>query len=148
MDRSDSPSWTAAKAHGDDAELRVLEWFRRRGFDVTKTVGNDTYDLLALTKLEVKNDLKAATTGNVAVEVSHRGKPSGIMATSADRYITVVENTAYMALTPQLRSLIQSGNFREIPAGDGGLARIMLVPLDMFRALDFVHPFTLSERKR
>ena len=50
--RPDSPSWTAAKTRGDEAELAVAEWFKSRGCDVTKTLGQDSYDLLVMMKRE------------------------------------------------------------------------------------------------
>jgi len=143
--RPDSPSWTAAKAHGDAAELAVAEYFKARGCDVTKTLGHDTYDLLVMMKLEVKNDLKAAETGNLAFEVAYKGKPSGVMTTSAHRYIVVVGDKAYAAKTVELRTLLKSHNFPPIPAGDGKLARVSLIPLDMLGNLDFVQTITLPE---
>ena len=134
----------AAKARGDDAELAVAEWFKRRDCIVAKTLGDDTFDLLVQMRLEVKNDLRAVETGNAAIEVGYRGKPSGIMATSAERFVVVVGDVAYMARTAQLRSLLKSGNFPERSAGDGGLAVVQLVPLDMLRNLDFVNVLDLS----
>ena len=143
--RPDSPSWTAAKAHGDGAELAVAEYFKSRDCDVAKTLGNDTYDLLIMMKVEVKNDLKAVETGNAAFEVAYKGKPSGVMATSARRYALVVGDTVYMARTAQLRALLQSGNFQPRPAGDGKLARVSLIPLGMLSELDFVQTLILPE---
>ena len=143
--RPDSQSWTASKAHGDEAELAVAEWFKSQDFDVTKTLGFDRYDLLVVMRLEVKNDLQAAKTGNIAIEVRYDGKPSGIMTTGADRYAVVVGDTAYLMRTVQLRSLISSGNFPERPAGDGKRAQVRLVPLETLRNLDFVRTLHLPE---
>jgi hypothetical protein len=146
--RPDSPSWTAAKEHGDEAELAVAEWFKARDCDVTKTLGEDSYDLLVQMRIEVKNDLQAAKTGNLAVEVRYRDKPSGIMVTRADRYVIVVGDTAYMARTTQLRDLLRTQNFPAIPAGDNRLARVCLVPLDMLQRLELVQAFKLAEPGR
>ncbi len=144
--RPDSPSWTAAKKRGDEAELAVAELFKARDCDVTKTLGPDGYDLLVQTRLEIKHDLQAQKTGNVAVEVRYKDKPSGIMRTRADRWVFVVGGTAYMVRTGQLRALVESGNFPELPAGDGNLARVRLVQLDTLRNLPFVQTFNLAGR--
>lgn len=143
--RPDSASWTAAKAHGDEAELAIAQWYKSRGADVTKTIGPDGYDLLIQFRLEVKCDLRAEKTGNVAIEVSYRGKPSGLMATRAEWFVVVVGQTAYMARTGKLRAFIGSGNFTAVPAGDGGHAEIVLLTLETLRALPFVQTRNLSE---
>ena len=144
MKRPDSSSWTTAKARGDEAELAVAEYFKARDCDVTKTLGPDGYDLLVQIRLEVKNDLRAAETGNVAVEVRWNDRPSGIITTRADRWILKVGDVGYMVRTVHLRSLIDTRNFPSVPAGDGRLAQVVLIPLDMLRNLDFVRTLNLA----
>lgn len=144
--RPDSASWTAAKQQGDDAELAVAAWFKSLGFAVTKTIGQDDFDLLAMLKLEVKNDLQAAETGNVAVEVRFDGKPSGIRATNADWFVIVVGETAYMMPTKKLPALIDTGNFRMVRGGDGRRAELALISVEILQALPFVQSRNLSER--
>ncbi len=138
MSRPDSPSWTAAKAHGDDAELDVARWFKARGCEVTKTIGRDTYDLLVLSRIEVKHDLKAPHTGNVAIEVSYNGRPSGIITTRANYFIIVVGEEAFMARTDSLRNVLANGPYIEKSVGDGHRAQVRLVPLETLRELPCV----------
>ena len=46
MTRPDSPAWITCKAEGDRAELAIAEWFRGRGFDTFKTLGDAPFDLV------------------------------------------------------------------------------------------------------
>lgn len=143
--RPDSPEWTAAKRSGDVAELAVARWYKSHGADVTKTIGDDGYDLLVQFLVEVKHDLQASKTGNVAFEVRYNGKPSGVMATRAEWFVIVVGDTAYMARTQKLRTLLRTENFRPVRAGDGGKAEVVLVKLETYRQLPFVQTRRLSD---
>ncbi len=145
MKRPDSARWKASKKQGDAAEMAVAAWFKSQGLDVTKTLGDARYDLLVQSRVEVKNDLKAAKTGNVAIEVRYNDKPSGIMTTSADRYALVVGDTAYLVPTVKLRSLVLTGNFQEKPAGDGKRTRVTLIPVETLCNVDFVKRLKLGE---
>ena len=63
----DSPQWIAAKAEGDRAELAIAGWFRQRGWQTYKTLGQVDFDLLLQCKVEVKSNPKALETGNPQV---------------------------------------------------------------------------------
>lgn len=144
MMRSDSPEWVAAKAEGDRAELAVAHWFRQRGFDPYRTVGNVKFDLLLQASVEVKHDLRAEETGNVAVEVSYSGRPSGIMNSDAQYWAVVVGEEAFIIKTRRLRELVLGGKFREVAAGDGGKALVRLVPIERLRAVERVQIVRLT----
>ncbi len=145
VQRADSPSWTERKRQGDAAELAVAEYFKQRDCLVAKTLGLDRFDLLVQSRLEIKHDLQGTTTGNVAIEIAFNGRPSGLSATSADRFVVVVGDTAFLSRTGQLRALIDSGNFRTVPAGDGKRATVRLVPVTTLQTLDMFQKLDLSE---
>jgi len=133
MTRPDSPSWEAAKTAGDAAELAIARWWRKRGFTVHKTIGEADHDLRLTLDIEVKRDLQAKQTGNVAVEVSYRGQPSGIVTSRAAFWQIVVNGESLLIRTDALRALALERRWHERPAGDGGMARVRLVALDQLR---------------
>ena len=129
----DSPEWIAAKAEGDRAELAIAKWFRERGWETYKTLGRADFDLLLQCQVEVKNDRKAPSTGNVAIETAYRGQPSGIMTSKATWWVIVVNGEALIAKLEPLRRFVLGGRFREVPAGDRKASRVRLVPWDRLK---------------
>ena len=141
----DSRQWIAAKAQGDRAELAVSEWFRGRGFEPYKTLGLAPFDLLLQCQVEVKHDLKAEATGNVAIETSYRGSPSGIMTTQASYWAIVVNGEALIAEVSKLRDLALRDEFPEVPAGENRASTVRLVPVEKLRHKKFVRRIQLPE---
>jgi hypothetical protein len=138
MIRPDSPSWTAAKGHGDHAEHAIADWFRGRGFEPFLSIGPAQFDLLLQCRVEVKHDLRARETGNVAIEVEYNGQASGIKTSQAAWWAIVVDREAHLVKTPELLRLVMQGSHRVVPAGDGQRSRVALVPIEDLRRL---HPY-------
>lgn len=74
---------------------------------------------------EVKEDFMCKKTGNVSLEFSCRGKPSGIEATEADCFIYVVhtkDDVEYFLFeTETLKEMVERKNyFRIVNGGDKG----------------------------
>lgn len=91
-------------------------------------------------KYEVKSDRMAHKTGNVAIEISCSGKPSGITSTEADIYAYFIVSptippTLYLIPIEDLKKLIISPDFRRVRGGDGWRSEMVLVPLE------HLHPF-------
>jgi len=88
-------------------------------------------------RFEVKRDQRARFTGNIAIEVEDRGRPSGIMQSPADWWIVWVEEEdgsmerALLVKTDRLKQMISGKTV--VPGGDGGLARMVLLRVsDLF----------------
>jgi hypothetical protein len=145
MTRRDSEQWVAAKSRGDSAELAIAAWFRERGFEPYKTLGLAPFDLLLQCLVEVKHDLQAVVTGNVAIETHHRGQPSGILTSRATYWAIVVGAEAFVVETKELRDLALVGNCREVQAGDHRAATVRLLLLDKLRIKNFVRVIELPE---
>ncbi len=145
MIRPDSERWIAAKAHGDRAELAIAAWFSRRGFEPYKTLGPADFDLLLQCSIEVKNDMKALETKNIAVETHHRGQPSGILTSRATFWAIVVGSEAFIVETGRLRELVLSGGWRGVQAGDDLAATLRLIPVNTLRSTPFVRVVKLPE---
>jgi hypothetical protein len=143
--RPDSPQWVIAKAEGDHAELAVAQWFRARGYEPFKALGQASYDLLLQTTAEVKHDLRAAETGNVAIEIQYSGQGSGIVNSPATFWAIVVGQEAMVVKTATLRGLVFGHEWPERRAGDGHRSLIRLVPVEMVRAAPDVRVIQLPE---
>lgn len=136
MSRADSPEWIAAKAEGDRAELAIAGWFRELGWQTYKTLGLVPFDLLLQCQVEVKRDLQAARTGNVAIEMRHNGTPSGIMTTAATWWVIVLDSEAVIVKADTLREFVLTGHFREVSAGDNRASTVRLVPVESLKAVE------------
>jgi hypothetical protein len=143
--KPDSPQWIAAKAEGDRAELEIARWFRRRGWETFKTLGRVEFDLLLQCQVEVKRDLKAESTGNVAIETAYRGQPSGILTSKATWWVIVVDSRAIMVKKDDLLRFVLAERFPEVPAGDGKASMVSLVPVERLTELKGVHLVNLTE---
>lgn len=129
--RPDSAAWMDANAVGERAEERVAAFWRKRGWDSLKVLGNaGEFDLELRTQVEVKADRQAGTTGNVAVEVARDRKPSGVATSTAAFWCIVVGDAAIWVPRATLRELVNVGGYRAVAAGDGKRTTCVLVPLD------------------
>jgi len=77
--------------------------------------------------VEVKEDFMCKKTGNVAVEVECRGKPSGISVSKADLYLYKIHEPNkevhwYFYRTDQLKQVLERPDmvFRTVSGGDEG----------------------------
>jgi hypothetical protein len=130
----DPSTFRADLAAGQAVEQAVGAWAIERGWTAHRSCGKVSgYDLLLQCTIEVKADRMAPSTGNVAVEFSYRGQPSGIMATSAVFWCIAVNDCGYIVRVDVLRRLAE--RFSAIPAGDGKRAVVRLVPLDELKRI-------------
>jgi len=93
---------------------------------------NAKYDILVEDRngvplaIEIKEDFMSAKTGNVAVEFSCRGKPSGIESSESHIYIYKIwfnetDFGVYWMPTERLKGIIKDKNyFRIVSGGDKG----------------------------
>lgn len=144
MNRPDSRSWLRGKAAGDAVELAIAKFLRQKGFDVLKTVGEASYDLSISARIEIKHDLKAADTGNIAVEIAYKGKPSGLTTTTALWWLHVAGASVFACKVHDLRAWLDRTHFPTREIGDGRQSRCVLVPVDDFRRQKFVTPLNVG----
>jgi Holliday junction resolvase-like predicted endonuclease len=122
---------------GYDAEDAVVEFLRSRGFtDVSRVRGEfGSYDIAGRncagirTTYEIKHDRRSEQSGRVAIEVSFKGRDSGIQTTGADWWVLISGTTAFFARPATIKLLIESKE--SFPAGDA--ARIKTIPLRELR---------------
>lgn len=123
-------SWEKDFPIGKEMERRVREHFGQF-FNVEESNGAVNYDMTVSGKLEVKFDQKATTTGNFAIEVRYKGKPSGITATEAVSWVLCTEEGCWIVRTENLLKLAR-GTYEQDPrrfvdGGDGNNSKIILV---------------------
>jgi hypothetical protein len=122
----------AEKMHdGGIGELRVSEALTAKGWHCHAAIGRHAaYDILISATAEIKTDAKAASTGNVAIEIACNGRPSGLTTSTADFWVFVIGNDAYLIRTNKLRIIIRE--LKPIDA-NGGHNRVVLLPVKTLR---------------
>lgn len=118
---------------GNEGEQMVVRFLEKRGLKYHKSNNDNKYDIEMISgfgqntlKYEVKTDVKCAPvfdTGNLFIEFSSRGKPSGIEVTEADWFVTYFQYLGEMWFikSDMLRELIKENNFPVFKnAGDIG----------------------------
>ena len=128
---------------GLQAEEEVKELLKKH-FNVEESdmekLDTKEYDIKIVSKnltFEVKNDLMAEKTGNIAIEYESRGKASGISVTKADYWIYKFAGVFYMVETSRLKEeLLEKKNYWRsgVNGGDYGSNTMMfLVKVDSFK---------------
>ena len=89
--------------------------------------------LTTLEKVEVKHDFIVSRTGNVAIEFSYRGRPSGISTTKATHWLIILDGEYYkgdiciLISVERLRQIARACN--TIDGGDDNASAMYLVPV-------------------
>ena len=128
---------------GQQAEREAIEKLKTY-FSITddadfEICDTNEYDIRIVSKnltFEVKNDLMAAKTGNVAIEYESRGKNSGINATQADFLIYKFTGLFFLIKTETIKEeLFEKHNFfRNVTGGDtGSFTKMFLVKIEEFK---------------
>lgn len=97
-------------------------------------------DILENKTFEIKYDLLASKTGNIAIEYECRNKASGISITESDYYCYIIANTK----CDDIYILIETNKLKELcrkyylmnkikKLGDSNLSKAVIIPLkDLF----------------
>ena len=135
--RPDRPEWKVSKSIGDSGEEMASAVFRSLGLRVEKHLGQSAFDLSVGGDVEVKRDRLAGKTGHIAIEVAHKGHPSGITNSVADTWAIIIGEGAEMMMmmmpTAGLRALLERGEYRTVAAGES--ATVALVPVEDIKSI-------------
>lgn len=100
------------------------------------------FDIIAVTDkgliqtFEVKHDQKFQSTGNIAIELYFRGKPSGIYATLSEYFIYFLDDFYFVKSKDFRRWLfLNEDESRIVYGGDNKDSKILLLPVDKFKVL-------------
>ena len=109
-------------------EQEIANLFREKyGHKVVSFSKDNRYDLLIETvrgkvfTVEVKEDFTCEKTGNVGLEFSCRGKPSGVSVSEATHYVYKIHTPKgirfFIIKTDTLKGMIKSGKYKAIVNG-------------------------------
>lgn len=149
-------NWIRNLKQGEDGQKRWVEYVTKYSNDLkyvstSKTKINDEIfkyrgrkkitfeiktDYVAGVSSQLKSGLRiSADTGNMYIEFSDRGKPSGISTTEADYYVVYFIHLQEFWLTPveKLKQLISENKFRPEKGGDDFMAIGYLIARNEYR---------------
>ena|ERR1700733_10108174 len=131
------------KAEGNYAEVYILEALHKIGFsDAYQTEGKfSDYDIIIPSKnitFEIKNDMMALKTGNIAIEIEKKdGTPTGITVSKADYWIIFAQNEIYFLDRLALKDYALKSDFRTVFGGDKWFFKMVLVPIQELKKQSF-----------
>jgi hypothetical protein len=128
-------TWLHARYAGQVAEHAAARWFRRHGWRPFATCGRESFDLLLVTSVEVKHDLAARATGQVAIEIESGGRESGIVTSTADYWLLVIDGQGVLIRTATLREHVLAGGLRQVTCAGDGATVVRLLPVDQLMEL-------------
>jgi len=129
--RPDRPEWLATLAIGNAGEVAVANLLKSIGIAVRKSRDFSTDLEFVAGKIEVKNDVKALSSGYAAIETGYRGRPSGVNTSCATTWVYVVGSEIILVALSALRRGVA-----DLPERRGGEnATIKLLPLDTLRRI-------------
>jgi len=105
----------ALKKVEDYFNLKFCGLCEHKQFDIAGKDSNGN-----LIKFEVKHDIENQKTGNIAIEFSSWGKPSGIEVTQADWWIQIIRDEYHCIHVDHLRNILSNCSFRIVKGGDKG----------------------------
>lgn len=115
---------------GNAYEIKALDYLKFDKYEIKQGYYKQ-YDIILddTTKVEVKAEKLAGITGNIAIEYSCSGRPSGILTTEADLWVHFIVYDAYadcyVIPIQDLRNIVK--NCRMVNGGDGMRAKMYLV---------------------
>lgn len=130
---------------GENAQTEAIERIKKEftGIEILESHSkNKEFDIKGSYKnrkitFEIKWDIMAEKTGNVAIEYESRGKKSGIQVTIADYWIYKIKDEFYLIETNKIKEGIAKKLFhRNVTGGDAGsFTRMYLVKVPLFISL-------------
>ena len=125
---------------GKEAEGKVLDTIQKKyplAFGIEGK--HKAYDIFIPeldVGVEVKHDLQTSTTGNIMIEISCNGEPSGLMATRANMWAYCFDDEILWLPTMRVKDMIIEHNpelRRFTPKDEMCKVQAYLVPLDVAR---------------
>ena len=130
-------------AAGKEAEQRVIHIFQQHGheamfnpdvetrsfYDLEAIIVGENDETIAEITLEVKNDIRALKSGNIAIEIYNpkANKASGLSITQADLWVIMVGEELWITHTKHLESFVATAKpFRIIDCGGDKNAHLYL----------------------
>jgi hypothetical protein len=125
-------------AQGQMFERMALRYFPHETYEMTPK-GCKTHDFTIRHKgndvrVEVKSEILAFHTNNVAIEYECSGKPSGIRSTLADWWVHFIvdeengNHEVFKIPVENLKKMVGSGHYRSVSGGDRYRSKMYIIP--------------------
>ena len=123
---------------GKEAEGRILSVIKKK-YPLSFAIEgcHKAYDIFIPeidSCVEVKNDLQAKETGNIFIEISWRGEPSGLMATRAEYWAYCINDKCIWVIPKRIKDLIIETGMELrtfVPKNESGIVQGYLIPIDV-----------------
>jgi len=133
---------------GEEGEKIIALYLAMQGMEIVdgldKKGKNYDYDLIMYSpkadknlKFEIKTDDYVSDdrdTGNIAIEIEFKGKPSGLSVTKSDWWVyympNIASNNVWMMEVDKLKGLIKKNikNLKVVMGGDDNQSKLILIP--------------------
>lgn len=119
---------------------RTVQLLEAKGAKLLETCFTKDYDIKMFINdreltVEVKHDIMSTKTGNVAIELMSRDKPSGITTSKADMWVYQIGEDFYAISRAQLQKEAGKTGYRIVNGGDKNTSVIILIPVTKFVSL-------------
>ncbi len=118
---------------------------RENNFDIDLKFGEGgesaVAEMLEGAKVEVKTEDEIwRVSGNIAIEIKYKGKPSGLSATDADTWIHLLNSNGHLKkgfifsvdwLRSRVKTLHSQGKVKICEGGDGNNSTLVLIPISL-----------------
>jgi len=148
--------------YGEDSEILFCIYLIKNDLIINNLNLDYKYDIKAFSKkldrhlfFELKTDKfvdKENDTGNMAIEIRYKKRPSGVSKTKADWFVYFFRNlkkeNIWMIKCSDLKDLIKNNNFKKVMGGDNNASELVLIPRnnhkESFNVISY--PFTKKEK--
>jgi len=118
--------------------------YEKNNFDIDLDFGRKGEDWVievfeGSNKIEVKTERGIwKNTGNIAIEIEYRGRPSGLTTTNADIWIHLLEYEGKIVggfllpielLKKKFRTALKGNTLKTVMGGDENASKLMLLPI-------------------
>ena len=130
------------KMDGDTAEQHLLEHIQKLYPKAYREIGKVKEHDIVIPELqktiEVKNDLKAEETGNIAIEISKKdGTPTGINVSTANWWAIFANKELFFLERKKLKTYCETSKLRTVFGGDNWGVKMYLIPIEELKKQDF-----------
>ena len=129
---------------GQEGEKIIVMYLVCQGMKFLHLNNDYKYDIMMYSEkydkevsFEVKTDLFSKDTGNLAIEIRYKGKPSGISKTDSEWFVywyrDLPFNNLWMIKVDDLKSLIKKFKFDVINGGDNNQSQLVIIPRKKYK---------------
>ena len=145
-------------SHGEWGEKVIMFYLFCQGMEFVNFNDDYRYDIKMYSDKhkremlwEVKTDIYPEDTGNMAIEIRFKDKPSGISHTKAEwfayYYRDIPFRNVWMIKVEELKKLIKENSFTIIKGGDDNQSQLVLIPREKFKEKFLIDTIKLNKLK-